>query len=103
MITVKEYVGHIRNNVALCKELGIDQQLPRREKEEAILIAAYEKWGSHMAEHMHGMFAFALWDDERRELFALRDQFGTKPFYYYVTAAGELLYGVNIRTITFIL
>ncbi|MBE6015295.1 MAG: asparagine synthase (glutamine-hydrolyzing) [Lachnospiraceae bacterium] len=99
MITVKEYVGHIRNNVALCKELGIDQQLPRREKEEAILIAAYEKWGSHMAEHMHGMFAFALWDDERRELFALRDQFGTKPFYYYVTAAGELLYGVNIRTI----
>ena len=48
---------------------------------------------------MHGMFAFALWDEEGQKLFCLRDQFGTKPFYYYETEDGELLYGTMIRDI----
>ena len=99
MITVKEYRGHIRNWEALCKELSVDMTLSRREREEAILIKAYETWGYDMAKHMHGMFAFALWDDAEQKLFCLRDQFGTKPFYYYVTAAGRLLYGTMIRQI----
>ncbi len=37
----------------------------------------------------HGMFAFALWDEAEEKLFCLRDQFGTKPFYYYETADGK--------------
>ena len=45
------------------------------------------------------MFAFALYDTETGELFCLRDQFGTKPFYYYQTADGRLLYGTMIRDI----
>ncbi len=52
-----------------------------------------------MASHMYGMFAFALWDEEAQKLFCLRDQFGTKPFYYYVTEDGRLLYGTMIRQI----
>lgn len=99
MITVKEYRGHIRNWEALCNELSIDSSLARREREEAILVKAYETWGYDMAKHMHGMFAFALWDDATQKLFCLRDQFGTKPFYYYVTADGQLLYGTMIRQI----
>lgn len=127
MIEVKEYRGHIRNWKALCQELGIDNVMgcqeqsieeehgvmaasvseldeeaiaaARREREETILIKAYEKWGYDMADHMYGMFAFALWDDEEQKLFCLRDQFGTKPFYYYVTEEGELLYGTKIRQI----
>ncbi|MBQ1398906.1 MAG: asparagine synthetase B [Lachnospiraceae bacterium] len=99
MITVKTYRGHIRNHEQLCTELNIDRTLPRAEKEEAILARAYETWGHEMADHIYGMFAFALYDDEADELFCLRDQFGTKPFYYYVTADGELLYGTMIREI----
>ncbi len=99
MITVKEYRGHIRNWEALCKELSIDTALSRREREEAILIKAYKAWGYDMANHMHGMFAFALWDEAEQKLFCLRDQFGTKPFYYYMTADGQLLYGTMIRDI----
>ena len=99
MINVKEYSGHIRNWSALCERLGIDHSLSREDREEQILIKAYETWGNEMADHMHGMFAFALWDDEKQELFCLRDQFGTKPFYYYETADGELLYGTTIRQI----
>ena len=48
---------------------------------------------------MHGMFAFALWDEENNQLFCLRDPFGTKPFYYYETEDGTLLYGTTIRKI----
>lgn len=99
MIQIKEYRGHIRNWEALCRELHIDSTIGREKREAEILIRAYETWGVYMAEHMHGMFAFALWDDEKEELFCLRDQFGTKPFYYYVTEDGRLLYGTMIRQI----
>ena len=76
-----------------------NKAMTREEREEAILIKAYEKWGYDMADHLYGMFAFALWDDEEQKLFCLRDQFGTKPFYYYVTEEGKLLYGTTIRQI----
>lgn len=99
MIIVKEYRGHIRNWEALCKELEIDTSLSREAREQEILVKAYAAWGREMADHMYGMFAFALWDDEKEELFCLRDQFGTKPFYYYQTADGRLLYGTSIRKI----
>ena len=92
MITVKEYRGHIRNWEELCERLELPLDLSREEREEKILIKAYETWGYEMADHMHGMFAFALWDDEERKLFCLRDHFGTKPFYYYETEDGKLLY-----------
>lgn len=99
MIKIQEYSGHIRNWEALCKELGIDSSLSREEREAAILVKAYETWGYDMAHHMHGMFAFALWDEDEKKLFCLRDQFGTKPFYYYETTDGKLLYGTSIRKI----
>lgn len=99
MIEVKEYRGHIRNWKELCRELQIDNTLPRAEREKKILVRAYETWGYDMAEHMYGMFAFALWDDEEQKLFCLRDQFGAKPFYYYETEDGKLLYGTSIRQI----
>ena len=99
MPELKEYRGHIRNWKALCEELGLDAALPREEREQAILLAAYQKWGEQMPDHIYGMFAFAIWDEDKQELFACRDQFGTKPFYYYVTADGQLLYGTYIRQI----
>ncbi|MCC0685522.1 asparagine synthase (glutamine-hydrolyzing) [Clostridioides sp. ZZV15-6383] len=98
-IKILEYSGHIRNWKVLCEELGIDSSLSREEREREILVKAYKTWRDDMANHIHGMFAFALWDDEERKLFCLRDQFGAKPFYYYETANGELLYGSSIRKI----
>ena len=99
MIEIKDYRGHIRNWRALCETLSVSDTLPRKEREEEILLKAYETWGCDMASHMHGMFAFALWDTEEKKLFCLRDQFGTKPFYYYQTADGKLLCGTTIRGI----
>lgn len=99
MIKVQEYRGHIRNWEALCEKLCIDKSLSRREREERILVRAFETWQFDMAAHLYGMFAFALWDEEEKQLFCLRDQFGTKPFYYYETEDGQLLYGTTIRGI----
>lgn len=99
MMRVQEYTGHIRNWRALCQELGIAPSLSRAQREEEILLKAYETWGGRMADHLYGMFAFALWDEEEQKLFCLRDQFGTKPFYYYRTEDNRLLTGTTIRGI----
>lgn len=45
-----------------------------------VLLAAYERYGARCVDHLRGMFAFAVWDGER--LFAARDRFGIKPFYF---------------------
>ena len=99
MLQLKNYSGHIRNWKELCEKLNIDNTLPREERENAIILAAYQAWGGDMALHMHGMYAFAIYDDATDTLFCLRDPFGTKPFYYYVTDDNRLLYGTTIREI----
>ncbi|MBR1591405.1 MAG: asparagine synthetase B [Ruminococcus sp.] len=97
MINLIEYRGHIRNWRNLCAELGTDTSLPRDGREREIITKAYEKWGRDMAEHLYGMFAFYLRDGDK--IFALRDHFGTKPFYYYVTRDNRLLCGTFIKNI----
>lgn len=99
MLQLKNYSGHIRNWKELCEELEVEATLPRREREEAIILSAYKKWGGEMGLYIHGMFAFAIFDDAEECLFCLRDPFGTKPFYYYETADGRLLCGTSIREI----
>ncbi len=95
---LKFYSGHIRNHKALCEELNISSALPRREREEAIILSAFKKWGGEMGLHIHGMFSFVIENDDG-SLFLLRDPFGTKPLYYYETADGRLLYSDSIRDI----
>ena len=99
MIKVKEYSGHIRNWKALCEELKIAPDLSREVREEMILLKGYETWGYDIGHHLYGMFAFALWDEEEKKLFCMRDHFGAKPFYYYETADGEILCSTSIRKI----
>ena len=97
MTELLEYRGHIRNWKSLCEELGIDSAVARKEREEKIIVESYKKWGHDMAEHLYGMFAFAL--DDNGKIFCMRDQFGTKPFYYYLTDDKKLLFGTNISRI----
>ena len=97
MTELIEYIGHIRNHEALCAELGLPANLSREEREKQILLKGYEKWGKALPDHLYGMFAFCIKDGEK--LWCVRDQFGTKPYYYYLTDDGKLLCGVNIRDI----
>ena len=48
-----------------------------------VVLAAYIKWGADCLHRFEGMFAFAIWDTVKKELFAARDRLGIKPFYYF--------------------
>ncbi|MEZ4867711.1 MAG: asparagine synthase (glutamine-hydrolyzing) [Caldilineaceae bacterium] len=48
-----------------------------------VILAAYAEWGTNCLTHFNGMFAFAIWDARRQQLFCARDRFGIKPFYYF--------------------
>ena len=48
-----------------------------------VIVAAYDFWKERCLQQFDGMFAFAIWDEKEQELFAARDRFGEKPFYYY--------------------
>ena len=99
MLELKTYRGHIRNWEALCEELSIDKTLSRADREREILLKGFAAWGHTLPDHLYGMFAFAIEDTETGKLTCFRDQFGTKPFYYYQTKDGRLLFGTMIREI----
>jgi asparagine synthase (glutamine-hydrolysing) len=48
-----------------------------------VILAAYDKWGKHALNRINGMFAFAIWDEQKQELLIVRDRMGVKPLYYY--------------------
>jgi asparagine synthase (glutamine-hydrolysing) len=63
-----------------------------------VVLAAYSQWGSACVRRFNGMWAFALWDSEERRLFASRDRFGVKPFYYR-HENGRLLFASEPRAL----
>ena len=62
------------------------------------LLHGYEEWGEGMLARLRGMFSFAIWNEAEQTLFCARDHFGIKPFYYYLTDEGELLFGSEIKS-----
>ena len=71
----------------------------RTQSDTEVLLAAYERWGEACLDHLIGMFAFAIWDDRARSLFAARDRFGVKPLYYSTTHDGTLVLASEIKAI----
>lgn len=63
------------------------------------IIHLYEEYGADCVEYLRGMFAFAIWDKRKNELFIARDRLGVKPLYYYLDASGSLFFGSEIKTI----
>ena len=79
--TVITYNGEIYNYIELREVLSANWQF-RSASDTEVILAAYEKWGDDCVSHLRGMFAFAIWDAKNHKLFAARDRFGIKPFYY---------------------
>ncbi len=75
--------GEIYNYVELKEELQKKGYSFRSKTDTEVIAAAYDCWKEDCLDHFDGMFAFAIWDEKERELFAARDRFGEKPFYYY--------------------
>lgn len=78
--TVIVFSGKIFNFSDISKELSQEC-----ENDAELIIRGYNKWGMHITEKLHGMFAFAIWDETEEKLILARDSAGTKPLYYYLS------------------
>ncbi len=89
--------GEIYNHHAIRAELAGRHTFSSAADTEVILHG-YEEWGEAIVPKLRGMFAFAIWDSNRKRLFAARDRLGIKPFHYYESPYG-LVFGSEIKAI----
>ncbi|HTB52115.1 MAG TPA: asparagine synthase (glutamine-hydrolyzing) [Ferruginibacter sp.] len=77
------YNGEIYNYIELKDHLQKKGYDFKTRSDIEVILAAYDYWKENCLEHFDGMFSFAIWDEKEQTLFAARDRFGEKPFYYY--------------------
>jgi asparagine synthase (glutamine-hydrolysing) len=63
-----------------------------------VVLRAYLEWGEEFAEHVHGMFALAIWDSRRRKLVLARDRLGKKPLYYALRGS-RLIFASELKAL----
>lgn len=64
-----------------------------------VILAMYQAKGKELLNELPGMFAFAIWDENKQELFCARDRFGEKPLFYAFGKNGELIFASEIKAI----
>jgi len=79
--------GEIYNHAELRRELeALGHRFTTDHCDTEVLLHGYRQWGAGLPARLSGMWAFALHDRERREIFLSRDRFGKKPLYYHASA-----------------
>ncbi len=77
------YNGEIYNYIELREELYVHGYRFQSKSDTEVILAAFDFWEEECLEKFDGMFAFAIWDAKKKKLFAARDRFGEKPFFFY--------------------
>ncbi len=94
--TVIVYNGEIYNFKSL--KAGLKERPFFSETDTEVLLYLYERDGHRCLDHVNGMFAFAIWDEGRAELFLARDRIGIKPL-YYTTVNGIFAFSSEIKAL----
>ena len=87
--------GEIYNYKELKEELSNHTFTTNTDTE--VLVHGYEEWGSELPKKLRGMFAFIIYDKNKKQIFVARDHFGQKPFYYYSNSE-ELSFASEIKS-----
>ncbi len=90
--------GEIYNFMDLREELKDKGHIFRSRADSEVILHGYEEWGIDVLHRLRGMFAFGLYDMNRKRLLLARDRIGIKPLYYTYTGK-RLLFGSEIKTI----
>lgn len=90
--------GEIYNYQTLRKVLKQKGHEFRNSSDSEVLLHGYEEYQKELLGKLRGMFGFAVWDDKKKSLFAARDYFGIKPFYYAVVE-NTLVFASEIKCI----
>ena len=89
--------GEIYNFQSLRDDLLKKGHVFKTRTDSETILHGYEEYGKEILQRLRGMFAFVIWDKEKRELFGARDFFGIKPFYYYDDGK-TFLFGSEIKS-----
>jgi asparagine synthase (glutamine-hydrolysing) len=74
--------GEIFNYLELRENLTRDGHRFATRSDTEVILHMYEKYGTNCVQYLNGQWSFAIWDKKRRRLFASRDRFGVRPFFY---------------------
>ncbi len=92
------YNGELYNHQELRKDLEARGHHYRTKSDTETIIHLFEEYGRDCVKYLRGMYAFAIWDRGKRELFIARDRLGIKPLYYWYDGK-TLLFGSEIKAI----
>ena len=93
------YNGEVYNHADYRADLETRGYKFQNRSDTETILHLYAEYGRDCVEYLRGMFAFAIWDKNKRELFIARDRFGVKPLYYVHDSEGNLFFASEIKAL----
>ncbi len=90
--------GEIYNHKEIRKELEHYGHHFKTQTDTEAIVHAYEEYGENCVQKLNGMFAFAIWDQRKNQIFLARDRVGIKPLYYFFDKK-RLVFGSELKSI----